>query len=141
MLTSIDVRLAVLERALLNLENRYLALASPDRSVDLQRLEHYTLASAEDCFPFDDYPELWFLDSLAVDPAHQRRGIGQQLVEWGLQQARQEQVPVGLEASLKGSGLYKRLGFRTVNRMELLPGLTVEAMLWQDTGDQQSVPV
>lgn len=126
-----------LERTLFYLENRYLALAAPDRSVDLQRLEHYTLASAENCFHFDDYPELWFLNSLAVDPAHQRRGIGRQLVEWGLQQARQEQVPVGLEASIKGVGLYERLGFRTVNRMELLPEMTVEAMLWQDP-DQQN---
>lgn len=50
-------------------------------------------------------------------------------------------VPMGLGASLMGSGLYKRPGFRTVNRMGVLPGLTVETMLWQDTGDQQSVPV
>lgn len=104
--------------------------------MDLHRLEHYTLVSAEDCFPFDNYPELWFLNSLAVDPTYQRRGIGRQLVEWGLQQARREQVPVGLEASLKGVGLYQRLGFRRVNRMELLPEITVDAMLWQDTDDQ-----
>lgn len=106
--------------------------------MDIHRLEHYKLVSAEDCFPFGDYPELWFLNSLAVDPVHQRRGIGRQLVEWGLQQARQEQVPVGLEASLKGVGLYERLGFRRVNRMELLPEITVDAMLWRDTNGQQS---
>jgi hypothetical protein len=36
-----------------------------------------------------------------------------------------------LEASAKGIGLYERLGFRTVNTMEFLPGMTIQAMIWQ----------
>ncbi|KAJ5152614.1 GNAT family acetyltransferase [Penicillium canariense] len=121
-----------LERLLLAIEDRYLALVAPDRSVDLPKLAHYKQASAVDCFPFDTYPELWYLDSLAVDPGFQRRGIGRQLVEWGLQQGRQEQVAVGLEASIKGTSLYERVGFRAVNSTELMPGLAITAMLWQD---------
>jgi ribosomal protein S18 acetylase RimI-like enzyme len=119
---------SALERTLLALEERYLALISPERSVDPKRLAHY-LTSVVECFPFSDFPNYWFLSTVAVDPSCQRRGIGQQLVEWGLQQARQENLPVGLEASIKGFGLYEKLGFRTVNKMELMPGITIRAML------------
>lgn len=112
-------------------ESRYHAIVSPDRSVDLERLDQYLRASAVDCFPFDAHPELWYLSTLAVDPTQQRRGIGRQLVQWGLQHAQREQIPVGLEPSAKGVGLYESLGFRTVNTTELVPGLTIRAMLWE----------
>jgi predicted N-acetyltransferase YhbS len=97
--------------------------------VDPHRLEHYT-ASVVDCFPFPKYPELWFLATLAVDPKFQRCGIGQQLVQWGLHQALSEKVPVGLEASVKGTALYEKLGFQSINTMELMPGLPIRAMLY-----------
>ena len=113
---------------LLAVEDRYLELIYPDRSVDPHRLEQY-LASAVDCFPFSDFPQNWFLSTVAVDPVHQRRGIGQQLIQWGLQQGLQDNVPVGLEASLKGFALYERLGFRTVNELELRPGIIMRAMI------------
>ncbi|KAJ5130002.1 uncharacterized protein N7515_006041 [Penicillium bovifimosum] len=119
-----------LERKLLDLEDRYLALVYPDRSVDPHRLEHYT-ASLVDCFPFSKYPELWFLATVAVDPGSQRRGIGRQLVQWGLHQALDEKVPVGLEASVKGTALYEKLGFQRVNTVELIPGLPIRAMLYE----------
>jgi hypothetical protein len=51
-------------------------------------------------------------------------------VQWGLQQARQDNLPVGLEASVMGLGLYKTLGFRTVNKMELMPGIMIRVMLY-----------
>lgn len=120
---------SALERMLLAVEDRYLALIYPDRSVDPHRLEQY-LASAVDCFPFSDFPQNWFLSTVAVDPAHQRRGIGQQLIEWGLRQGLQDKIPVGLEASLKGFGLYERLGFRTVNELEFIPGIVLRAMVY-----------
>jgi len=128
MILRLIYRYSALERKLLAIEDRYLALVCPDHSVDPQRLAHY-LTSAVDCFPFSDFPNHWFLSTVAVDPPCQRRGIGQQLVQWGLQQARQENVPVGLEASIAGFGLYEKLGFRTVNKMELIPGIMIRAML------------
>jgi hypothetical protein len=49
-----------------------------------------------------------------------------------------------LEASAKGIGLYERLGFRTVNTMEFLPGMTIQAMIWQvdtKTGSGSDEPI
>ena len=114
---------------LLAVEDRYLALICPDRSVDPLRLEQY-LTSAEDCFPFSDYPDNWFLSTVAVGPARQRKGIGRQLVQWGLQQGMQDHVPVGLEASIMGFRLYENLGFRTINKLEFMPGMTICAMVY-----------
>lgn len=98
----------------------------PDRSVDNSRLAEY---NAIECFPCADYPDLWLLSSLAVHPDHQRQGIGRKLVEWGLAQALQESVPVGLEASSKGTRLYEQLEFRTINQVDW-EGVTITAMLW-----------
>ncbi|KAJ5101276.1 GNAT family acetyltransferase [Penicillium alfredii] len=129
------------ERKLLDIENGYLSWVYPDRSVDPHRLEHYKTASAAvDCFPFSAFPELWYLGHLAVDPKHQRRGIGRQLVEWGLQQARQEEVCVGLEASIKGTGLYEKLGFHTINTKDLTPEIAIQAMVQESPRSWLSAP-
>lgn len=102
----------------------------PDRSVDKARLANYN-ALATECFPWAAYPNLWYLSVLAVHPQRQRQGIGRSLVQWGLEKARQEELPVGLEASVKGTSLYEKLGFRTVNEAQLIPGITMRAMLWE----------
>lgn len=120
---------SALERKLLALEDRYLALVCPDRSVDPHRLEQYA-ASITDCFPFSDFPDMWFLATLAVDPQFQRRGIGQQLVQWGLQQAARDNVPVGLEASVQGTALYEKLGFQIINTLEFMTDINIRAMLY-----------
>ncbi|KAE8153651.1 acyl-CoA N-acyltransferase [Aspergillus avenaceus] len=101
----------------------------PDRSVDRSHLAAYS-ALTEECFPYSAYPKLWFLSTLAVHPDYQRQGIGRKLVEWGLGQAAREQMPVGLEASAKGTYLYHSLGFRTVNEMPLIENITLRAMIW-----------
>ncbi|KAJ5109888.1 GNAT family acetyltransferase [Penicillium argentinense] len=130
-----------LERTLLSIENHYYNLVSPDRSIDNKRLERYNQL-VETGFDFEGISELWFLSTVAVDPVHQRRGLGRLLVQWGLDRAREEQTPVGLEASLQGISLYEKMGFRTVATVEVVPGLTVPAMLWEPErpadGDAQS---
>lgn len=54
------------------------------------------------------------LDILVVDPAHQRRGLGSRLVEWGLARADELGVEAFLTASPFGKPLYEKQGFQVV---------------------------
>ena len=109
-----------------------------DRSLDkavLKRVE----AMMDESFPSSDFPELWYLATLAVHPDYQRRGIGRKLVTWGVQQGEKEGVPVALEASLDGKRLYEKNGFQLV-RTEYLDKLPVPLMICEPpgTGDDKS---
>lgn len=60
-----------------------------------------------------DSPAIFVLDICAVDPAWQRRGIAQKLVQWGLDEAkRRGNIECTTEGSGMGRALYQRLGFR-----------------------------
>lgn len=61
---------------------------------------------------FQDIDEYWHLRELAVHPDHQRKGVGKMLVDWGIEKAGEEGVPLGLESSPVGRGLYEQRGFR-----------------------------
>lgn len=59
-----------------------------------------------------DSPAMFILDSCAVDPAFQRRGVAGKLVAWGLEEAkRRGELECTTEASPMGRVVYKRLGF------------------------------
>ncbi|KAE8343065.1 hypothetical protein BDV24DRAFT_161883 [Aspergillus arachidicola] len=113
-----------------NVSEHFVTRLYPDRSVDASRLARYNALTIE-CFPYNDFPELWFLSTLAVHPAYQRQGIGRRLIEWGLKQATWDGTPVGLEASAKGTHLYQSLGFQIVNEVPLVAGVALTAMLWR----------
>jgi ribosomal protein S18 acetylase RimI-like enzyme len=57
-------------------------------------------------------PAIFILDICAVDPAFQRRGIGEKLVQWGLKEAKHRGgLECTTEASSMGRSVYQRLGF------------------------------
>jgi GNAT superfamily N-acetyltransferase/Ser/Thr protein kinase RdoA (MazF antagonist) len=56
----------------------------------------------------------WFLDALGVEPSRQSSGIGTALLNWGLDRARADGVPVLLETGrVETVRFYERFGFRT----------------------------
>ncbi len=60
-----------------------------------------------------------FMRLLVVHPSHQGRGIGRRMLEWGLEQADQLGVRAWIDASPAGLGLYKKLGWEEVSRLEI----------------------
>ena len=59
------------------------------------------------------------LNTLAVHPDYQRMGIGADLMDWGMQRARDERLSVVLEATEAGVCLYERKGFEVVGTILL----------------------
>jgi len=51
---------------------------------------------------------------VAVDPGHQRKGIGKALMLWGIGEAAKDNRDVWLIATPAGRGLYDSLGFETL---------------------------
>ncbi|KAF8161792.1 hypothetical protein K438DRAFT_1416794, partial [Mycena galopus ATCC 62051] len=56
----------------------------------------------------------WYLALMVVDPAYQYQGIGQALLQWGLDQAVTESLDVYLESSDDGRRLYEKNGFELI---------------------------
>lgn len=65
--------------------------------------------------------EYWGILDLGVDPKYQRRGIARSLLQWGLERAEKEGLPVHLSATPDGASLYKSLGFRGVGKWKWRP--------------------
>jgi ribosomal protein S18 acetylase RimI-like enzyme len=62
---------------------------------------------------------LWHLDSVAVDPGWQGRGIGSALVEFGLERTRASNTAVILETGTQRNvPLYQRFGFHVVEEAD-----------------------
>ena len=125
-----------LERYLLSWDLYYLDIIShTDRdALKKSRDIHYealTPLEASGC---------WYLANLAVSPTHQRRGIGGALLTWGTSTATKDRLPIALEASVVGRGVYMKHGFKVVERQQVLEGLEGVAMIWEHGkgGEQQT---
>jgi len=64
----------------------------------------------------------WTLAYLGVLPSHGRRGIGQQLLQWGLERADEEGRSVYISASVQGVGLYGKVGAEVVESRVCMEG-------------------
>lgn len=94
----------------------------------------------ERCIGVGKVDEIWELKTLAVHPAFQKRGVGGELVEWGLSQARKEKTKVGVMSSPLGKGLYLKKGFEDLGELVLRDGTDQyinSCMLWDDTATNQ----
>jgi ribosomal protein S18 acetylase RimI-like enzyme len=61
----------------------------------------------------------WYLPLIAVDPAHQRRGHGDALMRYALEQVDREKVPAYLESSNpRNLSLYRRHGFEELGTIQ-----------------------
>ncbi|KAB5518085.1 N-acetyltransferase-like protein [Coniochaeta sp. 2T2.1] len=58
------------------------------------------------------------LRTLVCTPKRGRLGAGSALLSWGNELADRERLPIWLEASPKGYGLYRRFGFEDVDMLE-----------------------
>ncbi|KAI1771395.1 acyl-CoA N-acyltransferase [Hypoxylon cercidicola] len=61
-----------------------------------------------------------YLSSMAVDPEHQRRGVGRLLAQWGVDVAEQLGVPMYTESSKAGLRLYESVGFKRLTHVRLV---------------------
>jgi GNAT superfamily N-acetyltransferase len=59
------------------------------------------------------------LDQVKTLPEHHRKGAGTALLRWGVELADREGLPIRLEATPYGLGLYEKFGFETKEKVEL----------------------
>ncbi|KAG7058963.1 hypothetical protein JMJ77_0006332 [Colletotrichum scovillei] len=79
------------------------------------------------------YPaERWRLCWLGVCPDARGRGVGRELIRWGLDRSDEEAVPTVLEASNAGAILYKKYGFREIGRQSFDNGKHTQPIMLRD---------
>ncbi len=61
----------------------------------------------------------WRVHYMATEPELQGKGYGGEILQWGLQQADMDGLPVGVDASRIGLKLYHKNGFKTVGEVTL----------------------
>lgn len=63
----------------------------------------------------------WFLDLLATHPDYQGQGVGRELVMWGVNMAKEENVCASVVSALGKEVFYGRSGFVEVGRANIGP--------------------
>ena len=71
----------------------------------------------------------WKLIFLAVHPNHQRRGLANRLLQWGIEKADEDEKNIWLSATESGYSSYKKVGFTTRHEWETDGG---EAGKWRE---------
>ncbi|KAF1957907.1 acyl-CoA N-acyltransferase [Byssothecium circinans] len=117
-----------IERKLLDWEKWY-DFRFIDRASDPQRIARYMSLTSWEAFPALD--SRWHLSILAVPPKHQRRGIGNMLVEHGQKIAADDALPLTLESSVVGRKLYFNRGFKVVGERRIPGEYDDLMMVWE----------
>ncbi|PQE13223.1 GCN5-related N-acetyltransferase protein [Rutstroemia sp. NJR-2017a BBW] len=112
-----------LERGLIASEDWY-SENFQDRDRDWEKIRQFRNLLADN---FASVPEYLELATLGVNPKYHRRGIGGKLVQWGIDAAKEEHIPVVLEGSVSGTKLYSKMGFH-ITGTDDVDGVEVVAM-------------
>jgi GNAT superfamily N-acetyltransferase len=80
--------------------------------------------------------DFWELDGMYVDPKSQRQGLGQELLQWGIEKARIENIPIVTKSSPVGIYLYERNDLRSFRKEDFEPFFEVgdrgmHLMIWE----------
>ncbi|MCJ1385023.1 hypothetical protein MMC17_008141 [Xylographa soralifera] len=67
-----------------------------------------------------------FLSTCITFPAHQRRGAGALMMQWGVEQSRALNLPIFLIASPAGRRLYENFNFEVIDHCALVSSFTTE---------------
>ena len=124
---------ATIEVALLRIEEWYTDTIKGDKSLDYSNSAQFRAAVSVD---FEDVDEMWKLNSLATEPRFQHRGVGGMLITWGQEQARRENVCIGLTASVVGQGVYRKKGFRMYGVLPWPGFIDLPMMVWEPEGKE-----
>ncbi len=117
-----------LERLLGQTEAAYIEAFGLNRSFDERNVRTFRNMPDKG---FDGIPEFWDLLMLCVSPLFQRRGVGGRLLDWGFDKATREGVPVGVQSSPAGEGLYRGKGFRVINWVKIAEGIEDPVLIWE----------
>jgi GNAT superfamily N-acetyltransferase len=75
---------------------------------------------------WDTREKLWldqrylYCHVIAVSPKYQRRGVGQLLMEYGVNIAQKTELPIYIESSLVGMRLYEKMGCQRIKAPSVL---------------------
>ncbi|CAL5871756.1 uncharacterized protein PFLUO_LOCUS6009 [Penicillium psychrofluorescens] len=124
---------------------RIVNLVWPDRSADPDAMRQFDASAGADHRMFWEegemkvrYGERWYVQSVVVSSLYQRRGLGRMLMDEVLRRAQEDGVVVGLEASVDGEKLYRRLGFELRGRFSMNLGeVGGGVMMWSPKSVQE----
>jgi GNAT superfamily N-acetyltransferase len=73
-----------------------------------------------------------------VEPESQRQGLGKQLLRWGIEKARLDNIPIVTKSSPVGLYFYEHNGFRSYKKEDFEPFFEVgdrgmHLMIWEPT--------